>query len=151
MWAGGYSLATGLLAAGILASWSRGAWLGAAVGVLVVVILRSRRAAVVTGVAALGVAITVLLGSLSPEAVPEPVLARVQDIPTYFGLTDILAQPVTDENFAVAERMAYWVAAQRMWEQAPWLGSDQEISPSSTLTCACPSGKSRKATPTTST
>lgn len=121
-WATAYTLATGVLAAGILASWSRGAWLGAAVGVLVVVVLRSRRGAVVAGVAVLGLAIAALLGSLSPEAVPEPVMARVQDIPTYFGLTDILAQPVTDENFAVAERMAYWVAAQRMWEVSPWLG-----------------------------
>jgi hypothetical protein len=38
------------------------------------------------------------------------------------GLTDVLNQPVTDENFSVIERVAHWVAALRMWEQAPWLG-----------------------------
>jgi O-antigen ligase len=54
--------------------------------------------------------------------VPAPVAARFQDIPAYFGLTDVLSQPVTDENFAIIERLAHWVAAGRMWESAPWLG-----------------------------
>jgi O-antigen ligase len=38
------------------------------------------------------------------------------------SLSDVLSQPVTDENFSVIERVAHWVAALRMWEQAPWLG-----------------------------
>ena len=49
-------------------------------------------------------------------------MARLQDIPAYFGLTDIVNQPVNDDNFAVIERVAHWVAAIRMWEKAPWLG-----------------------------
>ncbi|HRJ45394.1 MAG TPA: O-antigen ligase family protein, partial [Caldilineaceae bacterium] len=46
------------------------------------------------------------------------------DIPAYLGvgISQIVAQPVTDENFSVIERLAHWLAAVRMWEMAPWLG-----------------------------
>jgi len=122
VWALFYMASTLVIVAGLLASWSRGAWLGAAAGVLVVLVLRSRTAAVLSGLAALALLVAVLLGAFSPEAIPQPIAARVQDIPAYFGLTDVLNEPLTDENFSVVERVAHWVAAQRMWEQAPWLG-----------------------------
>lgn len=122
LWALFYTAATVLIAAGLIASWSRGAWLGGAVGVAIVLVLRSRTAAVVTGLAVLTVLVALLLGAFSPETVPAPIADRVQDIPAYFGLTDALSQPVTDANFAVLERLAHWVAAERMWASAPWLG-----------------------------
>ena len=122
VWFAYYATATAIIAAGLLASWSRGAWLGAAVGVLVVLVLRSRRAAILSAVAALALGVVVLLGAFSPDALPQPVVERVQDVPAYFGLTDVLSQPVTDENFSVVERIAHWVAAQRMWAQSPWFG-----------------------------
>jgi O-antigen ligase len=121
-WAVYYSAATVIIAAGLLASWSRGAWLGAAAAVLVVLMLRSRLAALLSGVGVLLLLAALLLGALNPASVPAPVAARLQDIPAYFGVGDVLSQPVTDENFSVLERVAHWVAAQRMWEQAPWLG-----------------------------
>ena len=122
LWAIFYTAAAGLITAGLLASWSRGAWLGAAVGVLVVLVLRSKRAALLSGVALLLLASLLLLGAFSPAFLPQPVVDRLADLPAYFGLTDVLAQPVTDENFSVVERIAHWVAAQRMWESSPWLG-----------------------------
>ncbi len=115
-------MSTALIAAGLLASWSRGAWLGAAGGVLVVLVLRSRLAAILSGLALLLLPAGLLLGAFTPDVVPPPVAQRLADIPAYFGLTDVLSQPVTDENFSVLERVAHWVAAQRMWAQAPWLG-----------------------------
>jgi O-antigen ligase len=121
-WALFFSIATATIAGGLLASWSRGAWLGAAAGVLVVLVLRSRTAALVSSVAALILLAALLLGAFSPNVVPAPIAARLADVPAYFGLTDVLSQPVTDENFSVVERLAHWVAAQRMWAQAPWLG-----------------------------
>lgn len=117
-----YLGATLLIGAGLLASWSRGAWLGAAVGVLVVLVLRSRRAALLSASAGLLLAGMFALGALSPAVLPAPIIDRLADLPAYFGLTDVLAQPVTDENFAVVERIAHWVAAQRMWELSPWFG-----------------------------
>jgi O-antigen ligase len=121
-WGGFFSAATVIIAGGLLASWSRGAWLGAAAGVLVVLVLNSRTAALLNAVTALLLLTALLLGAFSPNVVPTPITARLADVPAYFGLTDVLSQPVTDENFSVVERLAHWVAAQRMWEQAPWLG-----------------------------
>jgi O-antigen ligase len=121
-WAGFFSAATTIIALGLLASWSRGAWLGAVAGVLVVLVLRSRTAALLSGAAALTLLAALLLGAFSPTIVPAPIAARLADVPAYFGLTDVLNEPVTDENFSVIERLAHWVAAQRMWAQAPWLG-----------------------------
>jgi putative inorganic carbon (HCO3(-)) transporter len=122
LWALFYTGSTVIIAGGLLASWSRGAWLGAVAGVLVVLVLRSRTAAVLSGLVALVCLVAILLGAFSPQVIPAPIAARVQDIPAYFGLTDVLSEPLTDENFSVVERVAHWVAAQRMWERSPWLG-----------------------------
>lgn len=111
-----------LLGAGLLASWSRGGWMGAAAGVATVLALRSRKSFAAALIGATVVLAALLAGSFGSTGLPEPVAARVQDIPAYFGMTDVLSQPVTDENFSVIERLAHWVAALRMWEEAPWLG-----------------------------
>src|SRR5690606_10137338 len=109
-WAIFYSGCAALIAAGLAASWSRGGWLGAAAGITLVLAARSRAAALATAVAvALGMA-TILLGLASPGLLPQPVAVRIQDIPSYLGLADVLSQPLTDENFAVVERVAHWVA-----------------------------------------
>jgi O-antigen ligase len=121
-WALFYTGATGVIAAGLLASWSRGGWLGAATTTVLMLTLHSRRSMVLGVSGALVLLFVFLLSNALPIWVPAPVLARFQDIPAYFGLTDVLSQPVTDENFAIIERLAHWVAAVRMWESAPWLG-----------------------------
>lgn len=116
------SLSAGLIGAGLLASWSRGGWFGAMAAVGLVLVLRSRLAALTSAVIILFALVVMLLGSFQPGMIPAPILARIQEIPATFGLTDIVNQPVNDDNFAVIERVAHWVAAIRMWEQAPWLG-----------------------------
>ncbi len=122
LWALFYTAATILIGAGLLASWSRGGWMGAAVGMAIVFTLRSRQAMLAGMGGLLLLVVSLLVGSALPQWIPAPVAARLQDIPTYLGMTDVLSQPVTDENFAVIERIAHWVAALRMWEQAPWFG-----------------------------
>lgn len=122
LWACLYTALAGLIAAGLLTSWSRGAWIGAALAVGTVVVVRSRRLAVASAVAGLGLLVALLLGILQPNMVPPAIAQRVQDIPAYLGFGDVLNHPVTDENFAILERLAHWVAAQRMWERSPWLG-----------------------------
>lgn len=122
LWALYYTAATALIGLGLLASWSRGAWLGAVVSVLVVLVVRSRRAAILSAIGALAVASLTLLGAFSPTAIPQPISERLADLPAYFGWADVLSQPVTDENFSVVERIAHWTAAQQMWERSPWFG-----------------------------
>ena len=122
LWAAGYTAAAGLIAAGLLASWSRGGWLGAAAGVGVVLLLRSRKA-MVAGLLMIGLLLVIsLLGTFSPATLPEPVAARLSDVPNFLGISGVEGQPVTDANFSVIERIAHWIAAVRMWESAPWLG-----------------------------
>lgn len=114
--------AAGLIGMGLVASWSRGGWLGAAAAALVVVALSGRRGAL--SVAALGVAAipASFFGALNPTWIPTPIAARLAEIPVFFGAGDLINQPVTDANFAVVERLAHWIAALRMWDHAPWLG-----------------------------
>lgn len=124
LWALLYSGLTGLLAGGMLASWSRGGWLGAAVGVGLVIVLRSRRMLLAGLAAGLALLLLGVLGGLNPAVVPAPIAERLADVPAYLGvgIQEIVRQPVTDENFSVIERLAHWLAAVRMWETAPWLG-----------------------------
>lgn len=117
-----YTMSASLIGVGLLASWSRGGWLGALAGVGVVIIFRSRRMILISTAALLTLLAAVLLGSLSSLALPTPLVERLHDLPAYIGIGDVLSQPVTDENFSVIERIAHWVAALRMWEMAPWLG-----------------------------
>lgn len=114
--------ATLLIGAGLVASWSRGAWLGAVAALLTVLAFwnRTTLTALVAATGAGGVA--GLLGALNPAWIPAALTSRLGDLPAYLGLVDILRQEVNDDNFAVIERVAHWVAALRMWAQAPWLG-----------------------------
>jgi putative inorganic carbon (hco3(-)) transporter len=121
-WGSFFGVATLMITAGLLASWSRGAWVGAAAGLMVVVALRSRRTAAAVGVLLVAGLFAGLFGSFRPDLVPAPLASRVADLPAYFGLADVLNQPVTDENFAVIERVAHWYAAGKMWELSPWVG-----------------------------
>lgn len=117
-------IATGCIGVGLLASWSRGGWLGALAGVGFVIIFRSRQALIGSLLAGVVLLMAVALGGLNPAIVPAPIAQRVADIPAYFGvgIEDVVNQPITDENFSVIERLAHWIAALRMWESAPWFG-----------------------------
>ncbi|MFZ1505649.1 MAG: O-antigen ligase family protein [Anaerolineae bacterium] len=110
---------TALIAAGALASWSRGAWLGIGAGVVTVTALRSRRTFGLS--LALAGALTVLLlarGGFGTGALG----GRLAQVGDYLGGFDVATVEVNDDNFAVVERVAHWVAAQRMIAQAPWQG-----------------------------
>jgi O-antigen ligase len=122
LWTLFYLGSTLCIGVGLVASWSRGGWLGAMAGVAVVLTLFDRRTGLFLGVGILTLAATALVGTINPSWIPPAIGARLIDIPTYLGLVDVLALEVNDDNFAVIERVAHWVAAIRMWEMAPWLG-----------------------------
>lgn len=111
-----------ILGGGLLASWSRGAWLGAVGAVLVVMWMSSTR--VVRIIAVVVILLILVIGATAPliRLIPPDVLNRFTEIPLQFGWGVSVDSEVTDANFAVLERMAFWFAALRMWEYAPWFG-----------------------------
>lgn len=122
LWTLFYLFASLCIGVGLIASWSRGGWLGAVGGVVVVLAFFNRRTAMLLGIGCLTLIATAFIGALTPNWIPAAITSRVADIPAYLGFIDILTLEVTDENFAVIERVAHWVAALRMWELSPWLG-----------------------------
>jgi O-antigen ligase len=130
VWALFYAGATLVILTGLLVSWSRGGWLGAAVGLVVVLLVYNRRAAkgaaLLVGLGVLALLVAALAGAINPAWAPAVITARVQGGASFAGAGNfgfgLLDQPVTDENFAVLERLAHWLAALRMFSAAPWLG-----------------------------
>lgn len=112
-----------LMLGALVMSWSRGAWLGfagALAAVLIAIVARSRRAAM------LGLVCVVLIGYLLAAGglalLPTSIVQRFSDFVPYMGLVDVRGAEVTDANFPVLERMAHWQSALDMWTDHPWLG-----------------------------
>jgi O-antigen ligase len=117
-----YTCALVAMLGGLLASWSRGAWLGAAAAAITGGVLHSRKFALLGAAATVTVLTLVLFGLFQPGWIPAPIASRLADLPGYVGVGNVLEQRLTDENFAVVERVAHWVAGLRMWQGSPWLG-----------------------------
>ncbi len=112
--------ASGLTLAGLLASYSRGAWLGALVGLAAMLLAASRRAFLAfLAAAAFGLGILWLTG---PQAVPPIVQERVSSLADQLRIFDVTQEMVTPANFAVAERMSQWQAGLNMFLSNPILG-----------------------------
>ncbi len=118
-----YPISASIMGLGLLASWSRGGWLGMAAGISVVIALRSRRAALLSGILLFLLLAAIVLGSIG--AFP-PALAQrfqgLQDWSLFLRPVELRAIRVTEANFALVERMAHWWAAYAMWKDHPFLG-----------------------------
>lgn len=113
-------LLAGLLLAGLLASFSRGAWLGALAGLLGLALALGGRARLLA-LAALGAGLVALaLGGagLLPGALAE----RLRSITGYLLPFDAGAVAVTRANYALVERMAQIQAGWRMLLAHPLSG-----------------------------
>ena len=116
----GLALATGLTGAALVASWSRGAWFGMGVALLVIVAALPRHAWVGVGLVALLLLSTLGLGIVG--MLPASVSARLTDFSQYAGIYDVRGVAVNDANHAVIERVAHWQAAVAMWRGNFWTG-----------------------------
>jgi len=116
------ALSLPLIAAAFFFSLSRGAWLGFALAFVVIAAFRSRRALMLFVLLSVVLTGTLILGSLN--ILPSGITDRLADIPTFLGLNlfDPRAVLLTNENFAVVDRMAHWFAAWNMFSANPWLG-----------------------------
>ena len=124
-WRGrGYWLLAGaglaVMGAGLLASWSRGAWLGFAGAFVVMSISINRKAPLLFLLLCLVVLFVLLLGAF--DALPTVIVERLTDFASYLGVWDVRGIEVTPQNFAILERVAHWQAAWGMFETRPWLG-----------------------------
>jgi O-antigen ligase len=104
----------------ILMSWSRGAWLGVGAGLIVTIIVQSRRAFVLSLIAAFVLTFAILLSSIN--LIPTAIADRFSGIADYFGVFDVRGVKVDDANFAIVERMAHWQSAAMMFGANPVLG-----------------------------
>jgi O-antigen ligase len=109
-----------LISSGIIASLSRGAWFGVIVGLAVTALLYGplTRAGVV--VAAL--AIVALLFGSQTGVLPEDFRERVEESADQIRPINPSTVPITDENFAAAERLAHWQAGWGMFSDHPATG-----------------------------
>src|SRR5205823_8755967 len=109
-----------LTAAGIGLSQSRGAWLGAAVACICLLLAWSpfTRRLLIPGVMGAALVLALALSGLLPAAI----LDRLGQTIEYFGVFDVRTVQVTSENWAVVERMAHWQAGWNMFVDHPWFG-----------------------------
>jgi O-antigen ligase len=109
-----------LCLAGLYASFSRGAWIGAAAASLVLVLFWPRRLSVgvglVTGMLVSGWALA------QAGLLPAQLTARLADVADFTTVVDVRGVNINDANFAIVERLAHWQAAAEMARAHPWLG-----------------------------
>ncbi len=120
--------ATGALLAALIASFSRGGWVGALAGALAMLLaisllvtpaVRQRAGQMIALVGAGGILLLAIGGSgLLPNALAQ----RVNSITANLRLFDVRTVQVTPTNFAVVERMAHLQAAWSMVQQRPITG-----------------------------
>jgi O-antigen ligase len=109
-----------LLLTALAASFSRGGWVGAAIGLLAMTIALGRPLAR-WAVAAVGVG-ALLLALGGAGLLPQPIAARLASITRSVSIFDAASVHVTDENFAVVERMAQLQAGWRLFAAHPLVG-----------------------------
>ena len=115
------SLASLLIIAALVASWSRGAWLGTAVACLVMMVAAPKkltRGLVMTGGIAVLFAATWSAGLLPPSIVNR-LTATASELVT---ISDVRGVEISPSNYAVIERLAHWQAAINMAADSPLFG-----------------------------
>ena len=113
--------AAAAIAAALLASWSRGAWLGFGVALGVMTIAAPKR--LVHGISMALASAAVLSALWSAGLLPRSVVNRVTTAATdLFTISDVRGVDATPTNFAVIERLAHWQAAVSMAQHEPVFG-----------------------------
>lgn len=104
----------------LVASWSRGAWIGFAAAMLAMMAALPRETK--WGALLVGVIVVGGLGVYATGLLPAPVAARLTDFTQYVSFEDVRGVGIHDANYAVVERMAHWQAALEMLRANFWTG-----------------------------
>lgn len=110
-----------LVAAALLASWSRGAWLGTALAALCLVIALPRRLlhGLLLALAAVALVVALWQTGVLPDALVSRLTSSVTDL---VAINDVRGVDAHAGNFAVIERLAHWQAAVEMARDHPFFG-----------------------------
>jgi putative inorganic carbon (HCO3(-)) transporter len=113
-------IAVSLLSMGLLFSWSRGAWFGFGMALLVMLIYFPRRwwmrmSLIVTVIA-------VIAFTFTANIIPASVVSRLTDFTAQFTGYDVRGVLINGDNYALIERLAHWQAALAMAADHPWFG-----------------------------
>jgi O-antigen ligase len=117
LWFAGTSVIS-LLA--IVASFSRGAWLGITAAAIAMLMLSDKRAALVVGCGV--VLVTLGLAAGGASYAPAALRSRFDQLESQvriFNSNDVM---LTDDNFATVERMAHWQTGIAMFDAHPFTG-----------------------------
>lgn len=109
-----------IMLTGIVISFSRGAWLGVTAGIAVTSFIALRRfwRLLVPAIPA-----SLLVGALALSMfVPATLTERITSIADEARPFDAASITITNENYAVVERMAHWQAGWHMFEDHPLTG-----------------------------
>jgi putative inorganic carbon (hco3(-)) transporter len=104
----------------LVASFSRGAWLGAGVAGLAMLVFWPRKRWIGFGLAGVGVIAFAVLYSLN--LLPAFIAARFADATDFVQVYDVRGIHINDSNFSIIERVAHWQAALRMADAQPLTG-----------------------------
>jgi O-antigen ligase len=107
---------------GLVASWSRGAWIGAAAAGAAMLIAMSGRPKRALAAVVAGAVIVVALWQFG--LLPTAIVSRLTEFTTQFDFSniDVRGTYLTAGNFSLIERLAHWQAALGMILDHPWLG-----------------------------
>ena len=114
------AVAGGLILAGLVASWSRGGWMGFGAAMMVLVVLLPRRSW--WGLLLVVVVVAAGAGLYATGHLPASIVGRLTGFLRYIRFEDVRGAGITDESYSVVERMAHWQAALSMWRGRFWRG-----------------------------
>lgn len=120
LWLTFFAGSSAVILSGIVASLSRGAWLGVVMGAIIVALLLGRVTRILSAIAGLSL-LAVLLGGQG-GLIPEDFRERITEAAEQIQPFDVRTVPITDENFAAAERVAHWQTGWDMYRDHPALG-----------------------------
>jgi len=116
-----YLGSAGLMLTGILMSWSRGAWLGLAISSAVMAFAMPRKIwqSILVTTALIGTVFALWVGGLLPASIVTRLTTSAAE---FITIEDVRGVEITNDNYAVIERLAHWQAAVNMAQDYPWLG-----------------------------
>lgn len=116
-----FTFGSGLIFAALIASWSRGAWLGFIVSMAIVVFSIPRRTKISLSVFIVTIFTLIVLWftGILPQSIVDRLATSATD---FITIEDIRGVDITTINYAVVERLAHWQAAVNMAEAHPLTG-----------------------------